>query len=251
VLAVDGVAQSTVDINDQFSFLPNAGEAISGEFTVQLFDGNSLVFIGCGTIADWGAIQPNRKAKLAGKFDTQGQVFRGIVVFLKELEIFGNVVSVDEQNGGLNLGIQTSGTTEVTVYVPSNAPVYLEGDGEFPRALLCEGREVRIIIDPAVQSPMTAKLVRVTSETLEGTVLQGTNPYNPVLLVKPNGATASVYVGVQPYATVLDLRNGKYKPIEISEIDAGDEVQCFGVQKCPDDATYPVGFYAFVILVIN
>jgi len=251
VLAVDGVAQSTVDINDQFSFLPNAGEAISGEFTVQLFDGSSLVLVGCDTIADWEAIQPNRKAKLVGKFDTQGPVFRGIVVFLKELEIFGSVVSVNEKNGGVNLVIQTSGTTEVTVYVPSNVPVYLEGDGEFPRALLCEGREVRIIIDPAVQSPMTAKVVRVTSETLEGAVLQGTNPYNPVLLVKPNGATAAVYVGVQPYATVLDLRSGKYKPIDIADIGAGDEVKCFGVQKCTDDTTSLIDFYAFVILVIN
>ena len=251
VLAVDGVAQISVDIDDQFIFLPNAGEAISGEFTVQLFDGKSLVLVGCDTIAEWGAIQPNRKAKVVGKYDTHGQVFRGIVVFLKDLEIFGNVVSVNELNGGLNLAIQPSGTTEVTVFVPSNAPVYLEGDGEFPRALLCEGREVRIIIDPAVQSPMTAKVVRVTSETLEGAVLQGTNPYNPVLLVKPNGATAAVYVGVQPYATVLDLRSGKYKPIDIADIGAGDEVKCFGVQKCTDDTTSLIDFYAFVILVIN
>jgi hypothetical protein len=69
--------------------------------------------------------------------------------------------------------------------------------------------------------------------------------------VKPTGATAGVYVGVEPSATVLDLRNGKYEPIDISEIDPGDEVKCFGVQKCPDDATSPVNFYAFVILVIN
>jgi len=251
VLAIDGVAQSTVDTDGQFVFLPSTGEAIIGELNVQLFDGSSLVLVGCDTIADWGAIQPNRRAKVVGKYDAQGQVFRGIVVFLKELEIFGNVVSVTELDGGLNLVIQPSGTTEVTVYVPSNAPVYLEGDGEFPRALLCEGREVRVIIDSTVESPLTAKLVRVTSETLEGAVLQGTNPYNTVLLVKPNGATAAVYVGVQPYATVLDLRNGKYKPIDISEIDPGDEVKCFGVQKCPDDATSPVSFYAFVILVIN
>jgi hypothetical protein len=251
VLAVDGVAQSSVNIDDQFIFLPNAGEAISGEFTVQLFDGNSLVLVGCDKIADWGAIQPNRKAKVVGKYDTHGQVFRGIVVFLKELEISGSVVSVNEQDGGLTLTIQTNGTTEVTVYVPSNAPVYLEGDGEFPRALLCEGREVRVIIDPAVESPLTAKQVRVTSETLEGTVLQGTNPYNRVLLVKPSEATSAVYVGVQPYATLLDLRNGKYEPIGISDIGPGDEVKCFGVQKCPDDSTSPVDFYAFVILVIN
>jgi hypothetical protein len=251
VLAVDGVAQSTVDVNDQFIFLPNAGEAISGEFTVQLFDGNSLVVVGCDTIADWEAIQPNRRAKVVGKYDTVKEVFRGIVVFLKELEISGSIVSVEaEATEGLTLIIQPSGTTEVTqltpVFVPSNAPVYLEGDGEFPRYLLCEGREVRVTIDPAIQSPLTAKLVRVTSETLEGLVSQKFSSLNNLLIVD-----SSVNVGVRAEATVLDLRNGKYDPINIDAIGKGDKIKCFGVYQCAESLDRLIDFYAFVILVID
>lgn len=253
VLALDGVIQTVVDLSDQFAFLPGTGEAILGPIDVQLFV-ETLVLVGCDTPVDWVAIEPKRRAKVVGKYDTVDQVFRGIVVFLKELEISGNIVSVDRvPTYGLNLVIQPSGTTEVlkTVFVPSNAPVYLEGDGEFPRSLLCEGREVRVIIDPDIASnPPTAKLVRVISETLEG-VVQADDMYNRVLVVKPE-AGEPVYAFVQSSATILDLSNGKYQPMDITDIRPGDVVRCFGVPECP--GTIPISlndFYAFVILVIN
>jgi hypothetical protein len=253
VLALDGVIQTVVDLSDQFAFLPGTGEAILGPIDVQLFV-ETLVLVGCDTPVDWAAIEPKRRAKVVGKYDTVDQVFRGIVVFLKELEISGSIVSVDRvPTDGLNLVIQPSGTTEVlkTVFVPSNAPVYLEGDGEFPRSLLCEGREVRVIIDPDIASnPPTAKLVRVISETLEG-VVQADDMYNRVLVVKPE-AGEPVYAFVQSSATLLDLSNGKYQPMDITDIRPGDVVRCFGVPECP--GTIPISlndFYAFVILVIN
>lgn len=84
---------------------------------------------------------------------------------------------------------------------------------------------------------------------LEGEVIQGSNLLNRALLVKPIGEM-SVYVGVQPYATVLDLRNGEYKPIDVTDIGPGDEVKCFGVHECPH-ALSPKDFYAFVVLVIK
>jgi hypothetical protein len=262
VLAVDGVAQSTAQINDQFIFLPDAGELPDaggtdvGQIDVQLFN-ETLVLVGCDTPVDPKAIQPNSRAEVVGKYVAEmGEpaVFRAAVVFLKELEISGKIVSVSEQTYGLNLEIQPSDTAEVpkTVFVPSNAPVYLEGDGEFPRFLLCEGREVRVIIDPAIESPLAAKMVRVTSETLEGVVLQAMTSYSPVLVVDPiEVVPPSVYVEVRPYATVLDLRNGKYAPINVTDIDPKDRIKCFGVQKCPGVTGSLTDFYAFVILVID
>jgi len=253
VLVLDGVIQTTVDPSGQFAFLPDTGEAILGPIDVQLF-GETLVLVGCDTPVDWGAIEQKRRAKVVGKYDTVDQVFRGIVVFLKEVEISGSIVSVEtEATEGLTLIIQPSGTTEVIqlrpVFVPSNAPVYLEGDGEFPRSLLCVGREVRVIIDPDVASdPPTAKLVRVISETLEG-VVQADDLYNQVLVVKPEAAEP-VYAFVQPSATILDLSDGKYQPIDIRDIMPGDVVKCFGVPECAGAISLNE-FYAFVVLVTD
>ena len=253
VLVLDGVIQTTVDPSGQFAFLPDTGEAILGPIDVQLF-GETLVLVGCDTPVDWGAIEQKRRAKVVGKYDTVDQVFRGIVVFLKEVEISGSIVSVEtEATEGLTLIIQPSGTTEVIqlrpVFVPSNAPVYLEGDGEFPRSLLCVGREVRVIIDPDVASdPPTAKLVRVISEPLEG-VVQADDLYNRVLVVKPE-AGEPVFAFVQPFATILDLSDGKYQPIDIRDIMPGDVVKCFGVPECPGPISLN-DFYAFVVLVTD
>jgi len=251
VVTLDGVIQTTVDASDQFAFLPSEGEAFIGQLDVRLSD-DTLVLVGCDTPVDRNQIQPNRRAKVVGKFDTVEDVFRGIMVFLKELEISGSIVSVEtEATEGLTLGIKPSGTTEVPkiVFVPSNAPVYLEGDGEFPRSLLCVGREVRVIIDPAIESPLTAKLVRVTSETLEGEV-QPDDFYNRILVVKPVGSSVSDHVFVQPYATILDLSDGKYQPIDITDIWPGDVVKCFGVPEC--EGAIPLNdFYAFVVLVTS
>ena len=254
VLVLDGVIQHTgCHPSGQFAFLPDTGEAILGPIDVQLF-GETLVLVGCDTPVDWGAIEQKRRAKVVGKYDTVDQVFRGIVVFLKEVEISGSIVSVETiATEGLTLFIQPSGTTEVTlltpVFVPSNAPVYLEGDGEFPRSLLCVGREVRVIIDPDVASdPPTAKLVRVISETLEG-VVQADDLYNQVLVVKPE-AGEPVYAFVQPSATILDLSDGKYQPIDIRDIMPGDVVKCFGVPECAGAISLN-DFYAFVVLVTD
>ena len=254
VLVLDGVIQSTVDTSsDQFAFLPGTGEEIIGQIDVQLFYGSSLVLFGCDSEVDWIAIQADKRAKIIGKYDAGTNLFNAVAVFLKEPEISGSIVSVEtEATEGLNLIIQPSGTTEVTqltpVFVPSNAPVYLEGDGEFPRSLLCKGREVRAIIDPVVESPLTAKLVRVISETLEG-VVQADDLYNRVLVVKPEAGEA-VYAFVQPYATILDQSNGKYQPIDIRDIMPGDVVKCFGVPECPGAISLN-DFYAFVVLVTD
>jgi hypothetical protein len=253
VLVLDGMIKTVVDPSDQFVFLPDSSEAILGPINVQLF-GETIVLVGCDTPVDWEAIEAERRAKVVGKYDTVDNVFRGIVVFLKELEISGNIISVDTgPTDGLNLVVQPSGTTEVpkTVFVPSDAPVYLEGNGEFPRSLLCEGREVRVTIDPDIASnPPTAKLVRVISETLEG-VVQADDFYNRILVVKPEGGEP-VYTFVPSSATILDVGGGKYQLMHITSIMPGDVVRCFGVPEC--SGTIPISlndFYAFVILVIN
>ncbi len=262
VLGVDGVAQSEVNLNGQFIFLPDAGELTEadgsdvGKIDVQLLR-DTVVLVGCDTPVGPKAIQPNSRAEVVGKYIAEpGElaVFRAALVFLKELEISGSIVSASKQTDGLVLVIQPADTTQdpETVFVPSNVPVYLEGDGEFPRSLLCEGREVRIIIDPAIESLLTAKLVRVKSETLEGVVLQAMTAYSPLLVVDPvEVIPPSVYMEVMPYATVLDLRNGKYEPINVADIDPKDKIKCFGVQKCAGVTGSLTDFYAFVILVID
>ena len=254
VVAIDGKALSNAVQDDEFVFFrfePDVGEAFVGEVDIHVYD-ERLVFVGCDTPVDWKTIQQDRRAKVVGKYVAEPgkpPVFRAAVVFLKELEISGKVLSVSQQTDGLNIIVEPIGSaagTQVLVFVPSNAPVYLEGDGEFPRALLCEGREVRVVIDPTAQPALTAKLVQVKAEILEGVVTQPFSSLNHLLVVD-----SSVYVGVQAYATMLDLRNGKYEPIDIGDIGPGDKVRCFGVHQCAGPLDRMIDFYAFVILVID
>jgi hypothetical protein len=254
VVAVDGKPLSNAVQYPEFvffSFEPVVGEAFVGEIAVQVYD-ERLVFVGCDTPADWQMIQQDRPARVVGKYVAEPgkpPVFRAAVVFLKELEISGKVLSVSQQTDGLNIIVEPIGSaagTQVLVFVPSSAPVYLEGDGEFPRALLCEGREVRVVIDPTAEPALTAKLVQVKAEILEGMVTQAFSSLTHILVVD-----SSVYVGVQTYATMLDLRNGKYEPIDIADIGPGDKVKCFGVYQCQYPLNPMIDFYASVILVID
>jgi hypothetical protein len=254
VLALDGKALSNAESSDEFiffSFEPDVGEALVGEIDVQVYD-ERLIFVGCDTPVDWKMIQQNRHAKVVGKYvvlSGKPAVFRAAVVLLKELEISGKISSVTEATDGLNVTVEPIGSTvgtQVTVFVPSNTPVYLEGDGEFPRALLCRGRDVRLILDSAIESSLTAKLVQVKAEALEGVVTQAFSSLNHLLIVD-----SSVNVGVQSYATMLDLQNGKYEPIGIGGTGPGDKVKCFGAYQCQDPLNPMIDFYAFVILVID
>jgi len=220
---------------------------------VQLYD-ERLVFVGCDTSVGWEAIQQDRRAKVVGKYVSEvgkPSVFRAVIVFLKELEISGKVFSVSEQTDGLNLVIQPSGTAEATqltsVFVPSNVPVFLEGDGEFPRSLLCKDREVRVVTDPAFAT-LTAKLVRITPETLEGEV-QADDFYNRVLVVKPVVGEPA-YVFVPSSATILDLSDGLCQTIDITAINPGDVVKCFGVPECQGVMSLN-DFYGFIVLVTS
>jgi hypothetical protein len=238
VLVLKGTVQNSPDAEREFSLFLDADQAITDETVkVKVFEDASLILFGCDTEASLEDILRGVHARVVGKYGDG--VLRAAVVFLKPEAISGDLVSVDDAEGGKALTIQTNEGDNVDVFMPANTPIYLYGDGEVPIELLCEGRNVRVFLDPE-KPVLTAAEVQVQDERLEGQV-ESTNEMDRTLII--DGQT----VFMQPGATILDLRGEEEFPIDFDEIKSGDELKCFGLTACPGD----LGFYAFVILVVE
>jgi hypothetical protein len=201
--------------------------------TVRLSD-ETLVLVGCDDAVLPGAIQPGMLARVFGKLS--GDEIQAIVVFLKPEEISGEVVSLEPYNDGDNLTIKV-GEQEKTIFLPEDTGIYLEGDGEVPMNLLCEGRQVRVVLDPE-EIELTAEKVIVEADPLEGSV-DDIDEFTRSLSV--NGQTVYVRDG----ATILDLRGG-IKPAEFKDIEKQDMLRCLGLYDCTN-----TDYHAFVILIVG
>ena len=73
-------------------------------------------------------------------------------------------------SGGRQLTVLQDGGATATVLVPTAVPVYIEGDGQVSADYLTVGRRVRILLDPAITTPVTAKTVFIEGQKIEGTV---------------------------------------------------------------------------------
>ena len=87
-------------------------------------------------------------------------------MFLKPREIAGSLVSWNPTADGNYLIMDVDG---VTVYVPRTTepnfrynqfyPIYLGNDGLVPLGLLCDSKQVHIILDPYASNPLVAEEV--------------------------------------------------------------------------------------------
>ncbi len=249
VLTVDGVAQGPVaTLTDTFPFLPDPGQEIVGEdpLNVKLFDGKSLVFRGCDTEVGWDAIAQYVPARVFGKVSFDEPELRAAVALLRHVEISGVVESFSDSSSpaGRYLDIRTSPTEVKTVFVPTDTPIFLEGDGRVPLALVCDGTTVRVLLDPGASQP-TATEVKVLADLLEGTVtgISGGN----TLRVLRDGETVPTDVHVRDGATIIDQRGDADVLRNFGDIRIGDRVRVFGLKPGPCNSV----FEAFVVLVVN
>jgi hypothetical protein len=210
-------------------------------YTVHL-SGETLVLTGCDEEVDPSTIQPEMIARVFGKLSGEDNI-QAIVVFLKPAEISGEIVSLEPYNDGYNLTMKVSEDGDVTVFVPKDT-VYLEGDGKIEDTemhLLCEGRQVRVLLDP--DKELTAGKVIIEADSLEGRV-DNIDEIDSSSLIVYDGETY-VDVQVREGATISDLRD-EIKPAELDDIKISDEVRCLGLRACEGD-----DFYAFVIFLIE
>ncbi len=211
-----------------FPFTPFAGEEIFGNYSVRIDPAKTLILMNCGTEVGPEAIQAGMVARVFGK--GTGSEIRAVVVILRMKEVKGEITAAADVFGGKQLSVlQESGTT-ATVLVPTAVPVYIEGDGQVTSDYLTEGRQVRILLNPTIASPLTAKTVFIEGQKVEGTVdsvAAGTMVVDGVTVLVPAGAT------------ILDLRSG-CSLVPFSTIQKDDQVVYFGLETSTGDIEAPV-----------
>ena len=218
VLDVLGEVASAV-VSDAFRFTTFSQEEILGTYQVRIVSGKTLILTDCNTEVGPGAIQVGMVARVFGKL--VGFEFRAVVVILRAKEVKGEITAAANVSGGRQLTVLPEGeTTEVQILVPPAAPVYIEGDGQVSAGYLAAGRNVRILLDPAITSSLTAKTVFIEGQKVEGTV----DSVSAGTMVV-DGLTVRVPAG----ATILDLRSG-CDLVNFSTIEAGDKVVYFGLE---------------------
>ena len=245
VLEVKGEVNGPVDdATDLFPFTPNPGEEVLSPLDVEVAN-ETLVLIGCDTEVGKEAIQDGMTARVIGKLVEINDTFvlRSVVVFLQAREVSGEITFIADEYDGKRVTVEQETGGEVEVFVPSGTPINIEGDGSVPMELFCEGRQVRIFLDPDTPDPLTATLVLVQAERRQGEVII-VNDFDRTLTVNGDGVYGeSVYV--QPGATILDTRGTVDTLVEFEEIKVTDNIAYFGLEACPGDT----GFTAFVVLI--
>ena len=234
-----------------FEFTPFDGEEISGQVDVEVWRDNTSILIGCETELEPEDIQAGMTARVIGKYIAgTSNVLRSVAVFLKPREITGTLLSWDATPDGNYIIMDVDG---VTVYVPRLTepdfpynqfyPIYLERDGTVPLGLLCDARQVRVVLDPYASNPLVAEEVRVQAEPPEGNT--GTVAVNddPVLELEDG---QEVYV--LPSATILDQRPGG-DTSSVGEIMPGNKLFYHGLEACTGDDD--ADFYAFIVQVVE
>jgi hypothetical protein len=250
IFKLKGTVESSVD-GGSFSLLPD-DETIPVDVMVS---DESLVFFGCDTAASGEDIQPVLRAEVIAK-DSQGDLV-AIFVLLQPQEVSGLLIAAEPADSGtvfvgkdLYLTIQPETGDPKTIFFPKYTPIYLEGDGEVPVNFLCEGRRLRVFLDP-VKPELTAIEVRIEPEIVEGAVLNHiSNQDERTLLLQLEAQVEPLIVHAQDGTTILELRGDANALVDFDEIEIFDQVRCYGLYACPDDP-YFSDFFAFVILIVK
>ena len=169
---------------------------------------------------------------------------------MKPREITGTLLSWNATPDGNYIIMDVDG---ITVYVPRLTepdfpynyyyPIYLERDGQVPLRLLCDARQVRVVLDPYASNPLVAEEVRVQAEPPEGTTGIVARNNAPVLELDDG---QEVYV--LPNATILDQRPGG-DISSVEDIMPGDKLFYHGLEACTGDDD--ADFYAFIVQVVE
>jgi len=248
VLNVKGTVVSSVDADSIFPLLLDSGQSIVGEqVKVEVTDA-TLVLVDCDVEVGTDAIQRGKRTRVVGKYDVDENVFRAVAVFLKSEEIYGDLLRIERATGGTNLIIKDQYEEEITVFLPEETPIYLQGDGPISLGLLnqlllnCGSKKVRVTLDPEATEP-TAQEVRVQPERLYGQVAE-------ILGDRVVQLMDGKLVRIQEGATILLNSKGADIPVDFDAIEVDDMLMLYGLEDC-ETADADVDFYAFIVLIDN
>jgi len=220
-----------------FPFTPDPETGLLSDAEVEVLD-ETLILIGCDEPVGSDLIQEGMRAKIFGWiFEEDGLLIRAAAVLLRPEEIAGEVVWLEPAVGGHVLTVLVDESVdEVDIFLPEGVGIFLEGDGPLPVSALCEGRRVRVLLDPYVRLQPTAVEVRVESEVIEG-IASDPDEDSRTLIV--GGETVFVRWG----ARILDLETETL--VFFTEIEEGDELRIFGLSDCSGEEP----FVALVVLI--
>lgn len=249
VVVVKGIAEGPVQ-DGLFPFDPDPGQVVidDEEINVEVAD-ETLILAGCDQVLTADAILEGVRARVIGKISLAEGVLRAVAIIVCPAEVSGELVDWEYVAGGIELTLRPDAGEDFDVFVPEGVSVYLEGDGIVDPDLwpdvLCEGRQVRVLLHSDHLPLLRATQVRIQAEEVEGTILDGDDIDDTDRTLVLDDVTL---VHVLPGATILIVTEDDEQTLGTFEsILPGDTVKCFGLPVCsePRDAD----FEAFVVLI--
>ena len=226
----------------EFIMKLSPGQVIVDEFIDVELDNQTLILKDCNTAVEPDAIKVGLGVRAIGKL-SEGDLIAA-VLFLEEQKTYGLIVAMDPSTGGYDLEFIPAGETDpIIIYLPEDAGVALEGDGEIDKELLadlvdCEPRKAHITLNE--MDPDVADFVEVKDEVVEG-IIKTTDPDMRTITLEGEPGTI---IQVQEYATII--KDGELRTFD--KLNSGDKIRVFGLEACPEE---DVDFYGFVILVVD
>jgi len=205
------------------------GQVVVDETINVVVDHQTLILKDCKTEVDRDAIKPGIGVRAIGKI-SEGALL-SVVLFLEEQKNYGTIVEMVPNGAGYDLKFIPAGAIDpIDIFLPDEADVTLEDDGEIDKDLLadlvgCEPRKARITLSES--DPGVADILEVKDEVIEG-IIKTTDPAFRTITLQ--GASETI-IQVQDFATII--KNG-FK-INFDSLQYNDEIRVFGLSACPEN----------------
>ena len=246
VLKVKGTATEAV-VAGQYTMTLDPSQELVGTSVEVGLASESIILVDCDTSVDSKYIQQGVRTTVIGKYDINALLLRAVVVIVESRVTTGQLTKIDSVVGGSNLTIQpATGSTEI-VFLPAGQNVYLQGDGvvalsRLQDLLSCTNSniQVRVLLDTAITTtPPTTKKVYVIPEQMTSNVVSVNTAMETILLGN------DFIIDVESGATIIKKTGASYVPIELSDIQPGNEVTVFGITNCKALKS----FYGYIVVV--
>jgi hypothetical protein len=244
VLKVKGTANEAVAAGQYMMTLDPSQELIGTSVEVGLAD-ESIILIDCDTPVDSNYIQQGVRTTVIGKYDINALLLRAVAVIVESRVTTGQLTKIDSVDGGSNLTIQPATGSPSIVFLPAGQNVYLQGDGVVDLGSLndlypCSNIQVRVLLDTAkITTPPTTKKIYVIPEQMTYNVVSVNTAIETILLGN------DFIIDVESGATLIKKTGASYVPIELSNIQIGNEVTVFGLTNC----NALKSFYGYIVVV--
>jgi Cu/Ag efflux protein CusF len=205
-------------------------------------DQQTFILKDCKTEVGRNEIKPGIGVRAIGKI-SDGDLL-SFVLFLEEQKNYGTIVGMEPNGAGYDLEFKPFGATDpINIFLPDDAEVALEDDGEIDKDLLaqlvyCEPRKARITFNET--DPEMADFVEVKDEVIQG-IIKTTDPDSRKITLQ--GSSEQI-IQVQDLAIIIKNDD----KINFKKLKYNDKIKVFGLSACAGDEVH---FYGFLIIVVD